>query len=245
MTTLIRRQEWGARPRRSAVVGNLSSFTTGHWNGPKVTVNGRTSWDHSHCPRLVRGIQNFHMDGQGWVDIAYNFVVCPHGSIFEGRGFNVCNAANGTNVGNKTSHAVMWLSGQGNPFTEQEKLGFVGATKLISENTAAPYKAIGHRDHKATDCPGDVRYEWIKGSFSSNIPPKVHHPVLKLGSTGPAVKDLQRIIRDKAGGGVSVDGVFGPQTKSRVIDLQRLFGLIQDGVVGPKTWAVLEYLDSK
>lgn len=245
MTTLTRRQEWGARPPRSRVVGNLSSFTTGHWNGPKVTVNGRTSWDHSHCPRLVRGIQNFHMDGRGWVDIAYNFVVCPHGSIFEGRGFNVCNAANGTNTGNKTSHAVMWLSGQGNPFTEQEKLGFIGAVKLISENTTAPYKAIGHRDHKATDCPGDERYAWIKAGFSESIPPKVSHPTLRLGSTGPAVTDLQRIILYKAGGGIVVDGVFGQQTKARVLDLQRLFGLTQDGIVGSKTWAVLEYLDSK
>lgn len=245
MTTIIRRHEWGARPPRSRVVGNLSAATTGHWNGPKVVVSGRTVWDHSVCPRLVRGIQNFHMDSRGWVDIAYNFIVCPHGFIFEGRGFNVCNAANGTNSGNKTSHAVMWLSGQNNPFTEQEKLGFVGAVKLISENTAAPYKAVGHRDHKSTDCPGDERYGWIKHGFAENIPPKIQHPTIRLGDRGQAVSDLQRIIRDKAGGDIVVDGVFGPKTHLRVLDLQRLFGLVQDGIVGPKTWLVLEYLDSK
>src|SRR5688572_21786255 len=33
----------------------------------------------------VRGTQNYHMDSNGWCDIAYHFLVDKHGNIFEGR----------------------------------------------------------------------------------------------------------------------------------------------------------------
>ena len=36
-----------------------------------------------------------------------------------------------------------------------------------------------------------------------------------------------------------VDNSFGPKTKAAVIEFQRTFGLVADGVVGPKTWNVL------
>ena len=157
----VSREEWGARSPRYVSKGILSDASTGHWNGPKITVGGNTIWDHTKCADLVRGIQNFHMDGRGWSDIAYNFVECPHGYTFEGRGINVINGANGTNAGNKTSHAIMCLAGEGNPFTDNEKVGFRDCVRYVSDLSKAPDQAIGHRDHKSTECPGAERYRWI------------------------------------------------------------------------------------
>lgn len=157
----VTRAEWGARAPRHRSTASLRAVSTGHWNGGAVTIGGETTFDHRYCASLVRGTQNFHMDEQGWSDIAYNFVVCQHGYVFEGRGLNVINGANGTNTANASSHAVMALSGQGNPFTDEEKLGYVDCIKYIDANTAAPYGSIGHRDHKATECPGGDRYGWI------------------------------------------------------------------------------------
>jgi peptidoglycan hydrolase-like protein with peptidoglycan-binding domain len=59
--------------------------------------------------------------------------------------------------------------------------------------------------------------------------------VLKRGSTGAAVKALQRAI-----GGLTVDGVFGPLTESRVKELQKSAGLSQTGVVGTVTWRAVD-----
>lgn len=262
------RELWQARPPRRRSLGNLNDKNTLHWNGPKVTVGGKTTWDHSKCPGLVRGIQNFHMDAPDhlWSDIAYNFIVCPHGTVFEGRGLNVINAANGTNVGNKTSHTIMVLSGQGNPFLDSEKAGILMASQFIDQHTDAPSKLKGHRDWHQTACPGDERYSWLTtavlGGVGPSIPAPVpapapvsptsfglwplnkNKPVVKHGSTGDAVRYLQRVIYLKAGGNIVVDGVFGNDTEKRVKNVQSLFKVTADGagVVGAKTWAVIDYL---
>ena len=55
--------------------------------------------------------------------------------------------------------------------------------------------------------------------------------VLRRGSTGAAVKALQKAI-----GGLAVDGVFGPLTEARVKAFQKSVKLAQTGVVGTVTW---------
>jgi hypothetical protein len=239
---LITRAEWNARSPRGRRTGHLDQASTGHWNGDKILVATSIAWDHNVCASIVRGIQNFHMDGRGWADIAYNFLECPHGYTFEGRGLNVINAANGTNFANGTSHAIMCLAGVGNPFPDAEKVGFRQTVRYIADQTAAPDDCVGHRDHKATACPGDERYNWIRQGMPVSITPSL--PIVKIGMRGEIVRRIQIIIRDKAGGNIFVDGIFGPNTEKRVKDLQRFFGLVPDGIVGPKTWGVLNFLAS-
>ena len=57
--------------------------------------------------------------------------------------------------------------------------------------------------------------------------------LLRLGSTGPEVANVQRPL------GVAADGVFGPATDSAVRRFQSRKGLLVDGVVGPQTRAAL------
>jgi peptidoglycan hydrolase-like protein with peptidoglycan-binding domain len=59
--------------------------------------------------------------------------------------------------------------------------------------------------------------------------------VLKLGSTGAAVKVLQRGL-----GGLTVDGSFGPMTQSAVKAFQSKKGLTVTGVVDARTWTAVE-----
>ena len=54
--------------------------------------------------------------------------------------------------------------------------------------------------------------------------------LLKKGCKGNDVKELQRTL-----GGLSVDGIFGNATKSKVISFQKSHGLSQDGKVGKNT----------
>jgi len=61
-----------------------------------------------------------------------------------------------------------------------------------------------------------------------------NRPMLRVGSTGPAVAELQQKL------GVAADGQFGPKTHAAVIAFQQSSGLGADGVVGPMTWSALD-----
>lgn len=247
-TKYVPRSRWGARKPKSSSRLNASKPCTGHWNGPTVTVNGLTTWSHDRCAGIVRGIQNFHMDGRGWQDIAYNFVVCPHGYVFEGRGLNTRSAANGTNAGNSSSYAIQWLAGPNNPFTSGEKSGFREARDFCVKHGSSPTGAMGHRDWKATDCPGNERYGWLKSGQNGSPPAPPAKPstkpTMRRGSRGAYVSHLQTVLNRRAKQNLKVDGMFGPATERSVKNLQRMFKLTVDGIVGPKTWAVVDFLDS-
>jgi hypothetical protein len=57
---------------------------------------------------------------------------------------------------------------------------------------------------------------------------------LRRGATGDQVKDLQQKLR------VADDGAFGATTEAAVRTFQRNHGLVPDGIVGPKTWVLLD-----
>ncbi len=64
-------------------------------------------------------------------------------------------------------------------------------------------------------------------------------PILKQGSSGPAVKDLQQKLKDLGFDPKGVDGKFGPGTLAAVTAFQKRKKLRADGFVGPKTIAAL------
>lgn len=66
----------------------------------------------------------------------------------------------------------------------------------------------------------------------------VHYPVLRRGSSGDAVEVLQVRLRQQ-GFPLTLDADFGPATELAVRTFQKLADLVDDGVVGPQTWAAL------
>lgn len=64
-------------------------------------------------------------------------------------------------------------------------------------------------------------------------PVNTTRPMVQNGSTGATVKELQQKL------GITADGIFGPATKTALINYQKAHGLGADGIAGPKTWASL------
>lgn len=63
---------------------------------------------------------------------------------------------------------------------------------------------------------------------------------VKVGSTGQAVRAVQRLLRDRLGYvEIVVDGDFGPITDNVIVALQNAYDLVPDGIVGPQTWRAL------
>lgn len=122
-------------------------------------------FSHASCATKVRGIQRFHMDpvargGRGWSDIAYNFIVCPHGYVFEGRGLGLKSGANGTTLGNNSTYAICALWGQTDGMTTVAKAAIHTTTSYCRRHKAGR-RVNGHRDWKSTECPGNEIYSVV------------------------------------------------------------------------------------
>ena len=65
--------------------------------------------------------------------------------------------------------------------------------------------------------------------------------ILRHGSRGDPVKELQSALnlRTKPSPNLAEDGVFGPNTRRAVLTFQKHHWLVEDGEVGPCTWAAL------
>jgi hypothetical protein len=63
--------------------------------------------------------------------------------------------------------------------------------------------------------------------------------MLRMGTKGALVRAAQELML-RSGIAITVDGDFGPATKSATISFQMAHGLHADGLIGPKTWAALD-----
>ena len=247
------RADWGARPPRSISHNVRAEGNTAHYGGPSPWSGvDRSSAprfyataDHARCPTIMRAYQRFHLDSRGWADFAYSSGVCPHGHRYEGRGPGVRTAAQGTNDGNFRSYATCYLAGDGDPLPDQAKHAYVDEGARLKANR------WGHRDWKATACPGAPLYAWARQGFprpGTPAPkpaptPAPSRPTLKVGSRGETVKLWQTIL---AGAGLlpksGIDGVFGPKTEAATRRFQAILRVAADGIVGPVTWSATDKL---
>jgi peptidoglycan hydrolase-like protein with peptidoglycan-binding domain len=70
-------------------------------------------------------------------------------------------------------------------------------------------------------------------------------PVLRVGSSGLPVRRLQSRMSAVGFDTGGVDGRFSPKTEQAVKQLQQQSSLSVDGVVGPKTWAIVDALENE
>lgn len=68
-------------------------------------------------------------------------------------------------------------------------------------------------------------------------------PLLRLGSRGDAVAELQRRL-NRLGYPLQADGLFGRATQAALRNFQRDRGLVSDGIAGPQTHAALAKADA-
>jgi len=215
----VKRSAWGARsPNGSgnSLTGNGKGYAL-HWEGPEMG-----SRSHGECDNLMRSIQNYHMDTQGWSDIAYNLAVCEHGYIFEGRGKEKGSGANGTSDSNHNYQSICALVGENDPQPTALLDGIADAVAMI-RSWGAGSAQKGHRDFVSTACPGNSLYNKMKdGRFSG-------------GSSGGGGDD----------GKLDTDGWLGYSTTKR---WQEIMGTEADGEISNPSElvkAVQKHLNAK
>ena len=70
----------------------------------------------------------------------------------------------------------------------------------------------------------------------SYIKPVIANYTQKIGSKGTQVNFLQQDLNYAIDAGLDVDGRFGQLTKAAVCNFQIKYGLVSDGIYGPKTF---------
>ncbi len=120
---------------------------------------------------VVRAIWDLHVNGNGWSDIGYNYLIDPDGIVYEGRGNDILGA-HFCGANTNTMGVCMLGNFQEREPTEAalaalaDLLTWKSADRGLDPLAAARHPASGltlshisgHRDGCATACPGDLLY---------------------------------------------------------------------------------------
>jgi peptidoglycan hydrolase-like protein with peptidoglycan-binding domain len=112
---------------------------------------------------------------------------------------------------------------------------------------ATAWKAAGSPDpppfQLARSAATEARPAMTAADQYGDFPGNPTKPEIRNGWHGDLVRYLQLVISNAAGGAITVDGDFGPQSERRVKDLQFLAALPTSGVVDWNgTWQFVDYL---
>jgi hypothetical protein len=218
MVSIRSRSSWGARAprtRNTTTWGARRGFTVHYTAGPTT--------------QSVRAIQDFHMDGQGWADIGYNFLVDADGLIYEGRGWLTVGAhASGQN----TSHIGAAFIGRDGDATPAAKASL---RALYDEANRRAGRTLARTWHgglpgQSTACPGADLRSWVQAGMpaSGSGGSGGGDPLIGLrhGDRGEGVTALQALIT-YAGGELprfGVDGHWGDETSAALLSVRRSVG---------------------
>ncbi len=179
--SIVPRASWGADEK---IRRGPPSYATGARFAIVHHTAGRNGYSRAEAAAIVKGIQLFHVQGNGWNDIGYNFLVDRFGTVYEGRfggvDRNVVGAhAQGFNTGSvgvallgtyedvppsaAAQDAIARLIAWRLDVAHVDPTAFLTFISGGSDRypTGVPVLlngVSGHRDTGFTACPGDVLY---------------------------------------------------------------------------------------
>jgi hypothetical protein len=162
------RSAWNARPfKGTPTIASKLDVAIVHHSA------GGNGYSAGEVPGIIAAIQRFHMDTNGWNDIAYNFMVDRFGQLWEARQGGITRAVvGGHSAGSNTGSTGICLLGSYDGITPPKvaidaiaawaawKLGVHGidVSTSVVFNGATRNRIIGHRDVRSTACPGGRLY---------------------------------------------------------------------------------------
>jgi uncharacterized protein with LGFP repeats len=232
---MIMRSQWGARPFGTGPVACSAPETTS-----KITfaVVHHTAGSNSYTPQqsaaIVRGIQSYHMDANGYCDIAYNFLVDKYGQIFEGRDGGITNAVIGGHAGGfnawSTGVAVLGDFSSVKPSNE----AWQGLVNLLRwrlsvgfvDPAAGTWHIVGNSPCNCQNWPPGT-YVWLANAIVT------HRDVDQTGCPGNAFYSELGTLRSQVQAGI----VFPPTTTTSSTTATTLSGSAAAGASTTTTTA--------
>lgn len=187
----ICRSAWGEREPSGPMTSHTIDRMTVHHTASLLEGN-------QMAPALARVHENRHMVDQGWVDLAYHFLVDANGNVYEGR--PVTAVGDTMTDYDPTGHFLVCAEGDFNnqaiPAAQVSAVADVLAWGAVHFEVD-PSTIQGHRDWATTSCPGDNFYSLI--------------------SEG----NLEQAVRDRiAAGAPGLSILCGDAAEQRVADIE-------------------------
>ncbi|WP_433016942.1 N-acetylmuramoyl-L-alanine amidase [Kribbella sp. CA-294648] len=179
MPAMVSRRGWGADERLRAHNGKtcVRPKYTGTVHAAFVHHTAdRNNYTRTQVPGMVRSMYAYHVKSRGWCDLGYNFLVDRFGRAFEGRyggaQFPVLGAHTGSFNANSFGVSLIGNFEKATPAAPMLettariiawKLDAYYRSPLTTVKLAGKKLATisGHRDTKATACPGKNLYAKI------------------------------------------------------------------------------------
>lgn len=163
------RAQWGARAANTDLlpIRPAAFFVIHHTAGASCTTEAA-------CSQQMRNIQDFHMDGNGWDDIGYNFCVGGDGNAYTGRGWDRQGAhAPGYNNQSIGMCFLGTFTSVMPPLTQRNAAQQLITCGVSLGHVRSAYWLIGHRQATDTECPGTVLFNEIRNwaRFNANPSP--------------------------------------------------------------------------
>jgi hypothetical protein len=169
------RAQWGANEKLREQTA--PSYGTVHGGFVHHTVNAN-DYTADEVPAIIRSIYAYHVKSRGWRDIGYNFLIDRFGRIWEGRYGGVDRNVVGAHTENYNgdSFGAAAIGNFDIAAPPQQVVGAFGSLfgwKLALNGVSAAARNVkigrkvfassimGHRDTKATACPGRYLYARI------------------------------------------------------------------------------------
>jgi hypothetical protein len=262
---ILTRREWGASVSPGYARGEGISEV---WMHHSVTI-ADDDYSFEGVNDVVKDMKEIERIGKSRFGVfPYSFCIHPSGVVGEGAGWDHKGAH--TQNHNTVGLGICYI---GNYDANPLPVGMrAAAIELIDYGYSIgklpqklEFPTGGHRDLKATACPGRHAYGEIpfqrqmtgSGMYVPQPDPApsqprpsgaklttvtVDLPVLSTSTRSSLPQDtktLQHLLNVKASQNLVVDGDYYNATKAAVMNVQAFLGMTKDGIAGKDTWGIL------
>jgi N-acetylmuramoyl-L-alanine amidase len=193
---IIARARWGAASPNTSDMDrsrqDWSRITVHHTAMPGRRLQGRPI---ESVAATLRQIQKNHMQGEGWADIGYHFLIDPDGRVYEGRRIEWVGAHAGRSGGQNHNERNLGICLLGNFDEEQPSAQALSALDSLVASLRQRYQiaqgsVFGHCDFKDTACPGQALRNWLAAYKNGAARSSSRLSMLKPGENPSADKRL-------------------------------------------------------
>lgn len=249
---MISRSLWRAQYGRGHRTDGAKTLVVAHHDGPYPS-RSQPGMTFDQEVAICRAIENYHANGLTASNprIAYTALIMQTGRVFEGCGWGYIGAHT-ANHNSSAYGAFFPLDGSRDAPTEEAVKAFNDwrADGVRLGHLSPSHIVRGHQDFNKPACPGRLVYDAVVRDVQAGEQPTVRdvvkaHPTLREGKGGiyalAAERESVRYLQRKlAMPDEFRTGYFGKVTRAAVEAFQAVNGLDVDGLVGPRTWAVLD-----